>query len=227
MICDARLGRAGERDLVDAGMLDEVRADRRARARDDVDRAGREADLGRELGHAERAQRRLRVGLEDDRAARGQGRRELPGRHHQRVVPGDDLARDSDRLLQRVEEERAADRVRAAGDRGDRGGVEAEVLDALVELGLDRRERLADVAHLELGELLAVGDERVRERVQQARALGRRACGPSRRRARRELRPRHGRCRPRWPWPLSPAALRLPAPTAPSARRRTPPTALR
>ena len=123
-------------------------------------------------------QRRLRVGLEDDRAAGGQRGRELPGRHHQRVVPGDDLAGDADGLLQRVEEERAADRVRAAGDRGDRRRVEAEVLDRLVELGLHRRDRLADVAHLELGQLLAVGDERVGERVQQARALGRRRPAP-------------------------------------------------
>ena len=123
-------------------------------------------------------QRRRGVGLQDDRAARGERGRELPRRHHQRVVPRHDLAADADRLLQRVEEERAADRVRAAGDRGDRGGVEAEVLDRLRELGLDRRDRLADVARLELGQLLAVRDDRVGERVQQPRALGRRRLAP-------------------------------------------------
>src|SRR5205085_10648756 len=104
--------------------------------------------------------------------------RELPGRHHQRVVPGHDLARDADRLLQRVEEERASDRVRAAGDRRDRGAVEAEVLDRLVELRFDGRDRLADVPGLELGELLAVRDERVGEGVQQDRALVWRSLDP-------------------------------------------------
>ncbi len=160
------------------GCLTRCAADRRARAGDDVDRARREPDLGRELGHAERRQRRLRVGLEDDGAAGRQRRRELPGRHHQRVVPGDDLAGDADGLLQRVEEERAAERVRPARDGGDRGRVEAEVLDRLVELGLHRRDRLADVPHLELRQLLAVGDERVGERVQQTGALGRRRPAP-------------------------------------------------
>src|SRR5207237_9426100 len=86
----------------------------------------------------------------------------------------------------RVEEERAADGIRPAGDRRDRGRVEAEILDRLTELGLDGGDRLADVPHLELGELLAVGDDRVGEGVEEARALvGRRlAPGPVERGAR-------------------------------------------
>jgi hypothetical protein len=47
------------------------------------------------------------------------------------------------------------------------------VVDRDRELCLDRRDRLADVPRLELGELLAVRDDRVGERVQEARALGR------------------------------------------------------
>ena len=46
------------------------------------------------------------------------------------------------------------------------------------DLGLDRRERLADVARLELGELLAVRDDRVGEGVQEPRALVRRRLAP-------------------------------------------------
>ena len=94
-----------------------------------VDDAGRETDLAGKLREPQRSQRRRVVGLQHDRAARGQCRRELPRRHQQRVVPRHDLPGDADRLLQRVEEERAADRVRAARDRRDRGGEEAEVLD--------------------------------------------------------------------------------------------------
>ena len=175
------------------GCSDEVGAGRRAVAGDDVDRAGREADLGRELGDAGAPERRLRIRLEHDGAAGGERGRELPRRHQQRVVPRHDLRRDADRLLLRVEEQRAADRVRAAGDRRDRGREEAEVLVAPGELRLDGRDRLADVARLELRKLLAVRDDRVGERVQQARALGRRASCPSRRRARRAPRRPRGR----------------------------------
>ena len=60
----------------------------------------------------------------------------------------------------------------------DRGGEEAEVLDRAEELGLDRGDRLADVAGLELGQLLAVRGDRVGERVQEARALVRGRLAP-------------------------------------------------
>ncbi len=159
-------------------MADEVGAGRRPIARDDVHHARREADLRGQLRQPQGRERRLRVGLEDNGAAGRQRGRELPGRHHQRVVPGHDLARHADRLLQRVEQQRAADRVRPAADRGDRGTVVAEVLDGLVELRLHRRDRLADVPRLELRELAAVGDDRVRERVEQPRTLGTRSLAP-------------------------------------------------
>ena len=51
----ADLGRAGEGDLVDAGMAGQRVADDRARAGDDVEDAVREAGLGGQLGQAERA----------------------------------------------------------------------------------------------------------------------------------------------------------------------------
>jgi hypothetical protein len=159
-------------------MLDEVRARRGAVAGDDVDRAGGEPDLGRELGDAQHAQRRLRIGLQHDGAARGQGGRQLPRRHEQRVVPGNDLRADADRLLQRVRQQRAADRIRAAGDRAHDRREEAEVLDRAGDLGLDRRDRLADIAGLELGELAAVRLDRVGEGVEQTCALVRRRAAP-------------------------------------------------
>ena len=167
----ARRGRARERDLVDARMPDEVSADDLPRALDDVDHAGGKPTSAGELGETQRGERRRGVGLQHDRAAGSERGRELPRRHRQRVVPRHDLPRNADRLLQRVEEERAADRIRSSGDRRDRGGVEAEVLDRLVQLRLHGRDRLADVPRLQLGQRLAVRDDRVGERVQQARAL--------------------------------------------------------
>jgi len=88
------------------------------------------------------------------------------------------LPRDSDRLLERVKEKRPSEWVRAPGDRSDRGRVEAEVLDPLRELGLDGRDRLADVADLELGKLLPVGLDGIGKGMQKPRALGRRRPSP-------------------------------------------------
>ena len=149
-------------------MPHEIGAGRRAVAGDDVDRARREADLRRELRDAEHGQRRLRVRLEDDRAAGGESGRELPRRHQQRVVPGNDLRADTHRLLQRVGQKGAADRAGAAGDRAEHRCEVAEVLDRPGDLGLDGRDRLTDVPRLELGELAAIRLDRIRERVQQA-----------------------------------------------------------
>ena len=139
---------------------------------------GGKPDLDRELREAERGERRLGIGLEHDRATGRERRGELPRRHQERVVPGDDLSADADRFLLRIEEERAADGVRAACDRRGRGGEEAEVLDGAADLRLDRRDRLADVPRFEVGELLAVRDDRVGERVEQPGALVRRGLRP-------------------------------------------------
>ena len=59
----ADLGRAGEGDLVDARMRDEVIADRGARADHDVEDAVRHARLLQDLRHQQRAQRVSLAGL--------------------------------------------------------------------------------------------------------------------------------------------------------------------
>ena len=53
---------------------------------------------GRDLGQHQRGDRGGVRGLEHDGVAGGQGRRDLPDRHHQRVVPGRHLGADADRL---------------------------------------------------------------------------------------------------------------------------------
>ena len=174
----ARARRAGERHLVHARVGDEIRAGGRPVAGNDVDDARRNPDLDRELRETERRQRRRRIGLEDDRAPGRERRRELPAGHHHRVVPGDDLRADADRLAQRVEEERPAERMRAARDRRGGGGEEPEVLGRDSHLGLDARDRLADVARFEFRQLLAVRVDCVGQRVQEPRALGRGRLAP-------------------------------------------------
>jgi hypothetical protein len=90
------LGRAGEGDLVDPGVLDELRACR-AVAGDDVDRAGRQLGLAAHVGEDEGRERRRLGRLQDDRVAAGERRRHLPRQHEQRKVPRDDLGGDAER----------------------------------------------------------------------------------------------------------------------------------
>ena len=109
-------------------MADEIGAGRRAVPGHHVDRAG-EADLGGQLGQPQ--------GRDPGVCGSGLRTTEHPAasagasfhRHQQRVVPGHDLAGDADRLLQRVGEERAADRVEQPAIDPIAEGEEAEVLD--------------------------------------------------------------------------------------------------
>jgi hypothetical protein len=157
---------------------DEPRAGRRPIAGDGIHDARRNPDLGRELREAERGQRRGRIGLEHDGATGRERGRELPRRQHEWVVPRDDLRTDTDGFFERVGKERAAERVGPPRDRRDGRREEPEVLHALRELGLDGRQRLADVAGLELRQLLAVLVDGVGQSVQKAGALVRRRLRP-------------------------------------------------
>ena len=181
-------------------MPHEVRAGRRPVGRDDVDRR-RPGSRPRPRARASRSAVSgvCGSGLSTTEQPGRERRRELPRRHQQRVVPRHDLPGDADRLLQRVGEQRAADRVRAAGDRRDRGGEEAEVLDGAARARPSRTRspcrRCAPRARR-----APCGSRRSRRRARAAGASARSpgSC-PSRRRARRgRPRPR-GRRRPRRP----------------------------
>ena len=93
----ALLGRAGERHGVHAGVAGE-RAGRLVRAGDQVEHAGREVGGLERLGEDVGGQRGGRGGLEHDRAAGREGRRELAERQHDRVVPARDHRGDPGRL---------------------------------------------------------------------------------------------------------------------------------
>ncbi len=62
----ARLQRSGEADHVDIGMRDDRFADDAAGAADDVEHAGRQADLVRRIGEHQRAKRRKLRRLQHD-----------------------------------------------------------------------------------------------------------------------------------------------------------------
>src|SRR5581483_11030295 len=163
--------RSRERHLVHVRVVDERRAGL-AVAGDDVDGALGEPGLERQLAEAQRRERRLLGRLQHHRAARGQRRRDLPHRHQQRVVPGDDLRADADRLAQRVAEDVAGrDRDRLALDLGRPAGVVAQVRDRGGDVAVRGGQRFAVVERLELGELGPVALDQVGERVHEAGPL--------------------------------------------------------
>ena len=83
----AGLGRAGEAHAPHAGVGHERRAGLLADALHDVEDAGRQAGLDREVGEQRARQRRPLGRLQHDRGARRQRRRGLPRREHERRVP--------------------------------------------------------------------------------------------------------------------------------------------
>ena len=169
----AGIGLAGEGDLVDAGMGGDRLTHLGTGTGDDVQHPGRDAGLERELPEPERRERGGRCGLEDHRVPGRERGRDLPGGHHQRVVPRDDRADHPDRLAQRVAHHRRVDDVgppvqvlRGAGEQLERG-------DGDLDLGGALPLRLAVVAALELGEGIGLLVEQLGEPVERPRSLGR------------------------------------------------------
>ena len=149
-------------------------------AGDDVEHAlGQE--LRGDLGQPQRAQRRGRSGLEDDRVAGRQRRADLPDGHHHRVVPRRDLADDADGLAadhRGVALEVLAGRLALHAARG--AGEEAQVVDHGRDLvALEGLDRLAGVGRLELGDLVGALLERVGQLEDRQRALAGRARAPA------------------------------------------------
>ncbi len=109
----ADLGRAGERDLGDVGVLDQPPAADAARPGDDVEHALGQPGVERDPLQLERGQRGQLGRLQHHGVARRQRRGHLPRGDHEREVPGHDQPDDPERL--------AKGHVDAAGDR-DRAG---------------------------------------------------------------------------------------------------------
>ena len=95
----ADLGGTGERDLVYLRVAGEVLPELAAWTRQDAYHALRHPRLQQQPAQVERRQRRQFRGFENATAAGGERRRQLPGSHHQRPVPGNDLCSNADRLI--------------------------------------------------------------------------------------------------------------------------------
>jgi hypothetical protein len=141
----ADLGRARERDLVHALVLDQLGA-RATVSGHDVDHPCRQLRLAQDVGEEERRQGRRLGRLEHHRVPGRERGRNLPGEHEQRKVPGDDLPGDADGprppvgegVLELVRPARVVEEVRRRERQVDVAGL---------------TNRLAAVERLEHGEL--------------------------------------------------------------------------
>ena len=171
--------RAGDRDHAGGLMRDQLAAGV-AVAADHVEHARRQ-ELGGDLGQQQGGRRGGVRRLEHHGVARGDRRRELPDRHHHRVVPGRHLGADADRLapdhrgvvLHVLARAAALEHPGGAGEEPD-----------LVHRGRDllgpgQRDRLAGVAGLGLDELVGPLLDRVGEPEQGQAALGRGGVPPA------------------------------------------------
>ena len=141
-----------------------------------------------ELGEAEQRERRLLGRLQHLDVACRERRRELPDRHHQRVVPGRDPADHAQRLAPDHRGVAAHVLARAlALEQPRRAGEEAQVVDHDRHLVARVGERLADVRRLDFGELVGVLLEHARQLEQHRGALARGRIEPLRQRLLRRL----------------------------------------
>ena len=116
------------------------------RPRTDVDDAFWQ-DIGEQAGHLQRCQRRLFRRLEDDGIAPGNRRCQLPGHHHQRIVPWRDRTDNANGIA--ADHRGMAGQI-FAGDRRmqvtDRAGKEAPAIDDGRQFVIAHRiDRLATV----------------------------------------------------------------------------------
>ncbi len=105
--------------------------------------------------------------------------RQLPGGHQQRVVPGDDLPDDADRLAHHHRQRVVGHRQRLAVDLGGQAAVVLEAVRGVGDVELRLDDRLAHVAGLELGQLGGARADRLGDLEEQRAAL---APGPARER---------------------------------------------
>ena len=177
----ARRNVARERHHANGRVGDQRRTDALATADDEVEDPFRQ-EVGRDFGEFHCREGRLFGGLQHDRVAGRDGRRHLPGQHHERVVPGRYRAHHTHGI--------AADHARVAGQifarnralhAAHRTGEESEAIDGSGDLVLhDAPERLATVEALETGKLVRIGLDRIGDLEERRRPLARRRPRPFR-----------------------------------------------
>ena len=127
-------------------MLHQRRAASLSETSDDVDHARRQADIGQPVRHLQRRDWSLLGRLQHAGTTCGQRRRQLPGRHQQRIIPRDDLARDSDRFLERKAHGVVGDRIHISKNFCGEAAVVLEAGGYISDVIFRFDDRLAGVA---------------------------------------------------------------------------------
>ena len=164
--------RAGERDVIDAGVGGERSTGLFAEAGNDVERAGGQAGLLGDAGEGNRGETGLLGGLQHDGIAHGQGAADRAAEHLHGIVPRDDVAGDAVRLAQGVDG--------IAIEIGDGlamhliGGaaIELHVAGEGDCIGAGLFERLADIEGFEPGEVVDALEHHAADAGENAAALG-------------------------------------------------------
>ena len=181
----ADLGRTGERDERDVGVVDDRVADRAAAAGDDVEVAGGQPALvEQDARERDRRERRLARGLQHDRAAGRDRGRELVRDEVEREVERADRADDADRHAQRERELAFAGRARVhrhdlAGERARRDRRERERRDRALRFDARGLDRLGRLGRDDLRELLDALRRRCARRVSRISARFHAGSGPA------------------------------------------------
>src|SRR5215213_9073081 len=145
----------------------------------DVDDAFGESCFLDQLRKFHRANGSLLGGLENDSVTGSERRRELPGRHQEGKVPGNDLAANTDRLTQGVVEHLAGHGNRFTFDLRGPAGEVLKVLDHLRQIDIERLfDRLSVISSFQRGKLAGVLLEQLRKLVKQAATITRAHFGP-------------------------------------------------
>jgi hypothetical protein len=149
-------GLPGESNLADARAGGERFARLDPEAVHDVEHA-RGQDVADQLDQHQDGDRSLLCGLQNDRVACRQGGCQLPDRHQDREVPGDDLADDAQGLMKVIGDRVMVDLAERTFLRADAAGEIAEMIDREWDVGRRRlADRLAVVPGLDEGELVEI-----------------------------------------------------------------------
>ena len=156
-------------------MFDEPVADRAAAAVHDVQHAGRKPGFREQLDEALAERGRVGRWLEDDRVAAHERGRDLPRRDRDREVPRRDRADDADRLPHAHVELVAQLRRRRLSEQATSlaGHVEAHV-DRLLHVAAGLRLHLPHLVRHQVGEVVLLLGQEIREAVEDLAALRRR-----------------------------------------------------
>ncbi|MNR04149.1 hypothetical protein D3C85_1200840 [compost metagenome] len=154
-----------------------------AKAGDQVQHAGGQADAISGGGQFQGGQGGQFGRFQHHRGTGGQGRRDLPGRHQQRVVPGDDLSRYANRLVTDAAPEagiwQGQRLVLAFVQFTGKAGVVTKAADRVADVPLRFGQRFAVVPHFQFGQCRLATFQFIGQHLQPLRTLGARGPAPA------------------------------------------------